>query len=148
MSILTFGIDPDSEAHGVAIFADRRLVALNKMNLMGLMECFRNNLVSGHALTVVVENVLANRFMYDRNDHARRAAATNIAMKVGRNQQAQIEVVRMCDFMGVPCKLIKPARDNWANDKARFERFTGWRERSNADTRSAAYFGFLGLDYH
>ena len=50
------------------------------------------------------------------------------------------------DSLGVPYKLHKPQKGNWAKDKARFEKVTGWKGRSNEDTRSAAYFGFLEIN--
>jgi hypothetical protein len=40
-------------------------------------------------------------------------------------------------------KVSKKWKD--AAGKKEFERVTGWKGRSNEDTRSAAYFGYLGV---
>lgn len=86
---------------------------------------------------------MANQFVYSRNQKASKAAQSKVAMHIGRCQQVQIEIMQWLDALGVPYKLHKPQKGNWAKDKAMFERVTGWKGRSNEDTRSAAYFGFL-----
>jgi hypothetical protein len=63
---------------------------------------------------------------------------------LGMCQQSQTEVERLIDIWDI--KIVKHKISKmWKKDKAQFEKVTGWTGRSNEDTRSAAYFGFLGL---
>ena len=66
-------------------------------------------------------------------------------MSIGRCQQSQSELMRFLDEYKIKYVLHKPQKNNWAKNKHQFEKVTGWVGRSNEDTRSAAYFGFLGL---
>lgn len=86
---------------------------------------------------------MANQFVYTRNEKASKAAQSKVAMHIGRCQQVQVELMRWLDHMGIAYRLHKPQRGNWSKDKTTFERVTGWSGKSNEDTRSAAYFGFL-----
>jgi hypothetical protein len=67
-----------------------------------------------------------------------------MAQSIGMCKQSQIELERLFESKGV--KVVKHKISKmWKKDKAQFEKVTGWTGRSNEDTRSAAYFGFLGL---
>lgn len=134
------GIDPDANRHGVAVYDGGELKEL----LMGYLSDVVKLIESAPCL-VSIENVTANKFVYSRNDKGSRANVSKIAMGVGRCQQAQVELCRQLDERGIAYVLHKPQADNWAKNKARFERVTGWSNRSNEDTRSAAYFGWLLL---
>ncbi|NKI17420.1 hypothetical protein HCU74_08320 [Spongiibacter sp. KMU-166] len=92
-----------------------------------------------------IEDVMVNTFVYKRNRHASSAAQSKIAMQVGRVQQAQEELVRLLNHYGAKVVLQPPQRGNWAKNKRLFEQATGWTGRSNDDTRSAAFFGWLAL---
>lgn len=92
-----------------------------------------------------IENVMANSFVYGRNDKGSRANVSKIAMSIGRCQQAQVELCRQLDHRGIPYVLHRPQSGNWAKHKSQFEKVTGWDKRSNEDVRSAAFFGFLAL---
>jgi hypothetical protein len=143
MSIV-IGVDPDSSKHGLAVYEDGELKALYNMCLYDIIKTFLEPVYFDDALWVV-EDVNTNKFVYGRNQHASKAAQSKIAMGVGKCQQAQVELVRMLDVYGMNYELIKPSRGNWAKSKVRFEKVTGWTGRSNEDTRSAAYFGWLAL---
>lgn len=149
MAEIIIGIDPDSEKHGIAIYSDGVLIGLKSMNLVSL-NLFATDLMEtkhryGNELLFVIEDVCANKFVYARNNKGNKAVTSKIAMAIGRCQQSQVELMRVLDHYGIKYKLIKPTKGNWAKDKSRFEMHTGWTGRSNEDTRSAAYFGFLGL---
>lgn len=138
------GIDPDSTAHGVAIYKDGKLTELKMMDLPAITKEFLG--VEGN-IFFSIENVMHNKFVYARNVQQSKSSQSSIAMKVGRCQQAQVELERMITHFGHDYMLTKPQPRNWANSKskAQFERLTGWTGRSNADTRSAAYFGYLAV---
>lgn len=139
---LCIGIDPDSEAHGVAIYQGKELQTLSTMTLMEIQHYITKN--KNNIYAFVIENVMAYNFVYYRNAKNNNVKVTNkIAMHVGRNQQSQMELQRCLDYHGINYFLIKPCDGNWANNEELFKKITGWKKRSNRDTRSAAYFGFL-----
>lgn len=137
MSDYVIGVDPDSDKHGVAVYFKGELKELHMLPRIDLVAMARDL-----GAYVSIENVLANNFVYARNANSK-AIQSNIALKVGRCQQAQTELMRDLDHLGIKYELHKPTKANWAKNKAQFEKATGWAQRSNEDTRSAAYFGFI-----
>ena len=64
---------------------------------------------------------------------------------MGRCKQMQLEVEKIAEHFDI--KIVRyPVSSQWKNSagKKEFDRLTGWKGRSNEDTRSAAYFGYLG----
>lgn len=137
---MIIGIDPDSKAHGVAVYKGGKLVNLYEANNVGLVERIKNDC---NHMVFSIEDVCANKFVYGRNNKGGKSLVSNIAMKVGRCQQAQLELMNWLDYLKITYVLHKPQKSNWAKNKAQFEKVTGWNKRSNEDTRSAAYFGYL-----
>jgi hypothetical protein len=135
------GLDPDSKAHGVAVFDAGVLTELHMMTLVDLRAWL--DTMPGVQFLFSIENVLSQNFVYTRNSKASKAAHAQVALSVGRCQQAQEEVMRELTARDIPYQLHKPTKANWADNKAQFERFTKWKGRSNPETRSAAYFGFI-----
>lgn len=142
MSIV-IGVDPDSNKHGIAIYNDGKLIALEQKSLIQIISELQDGKLC-NALWVV-ENVAGNNFIYARNNKSG-AVGQNIAQKVGMVKQAQKELTRALEHFGVKFELVKPARGNWAKKKDVFERLTGWAGRSNEDTRAAAFFGYMYRD--
>jgi len=142
------GIDPDSEKHGVAVYSNGVIHGLYSLCLPELMVMLKNGIVCGDEVSLSIENVMANQFVYARNQHSNKAAQSKIAMRIGRCQQAQVELMRWLDNYGIPYVLHKPQKGNWADKRELFERITGWNKQSNEDTRAAAYFGYLEASKH
>ncbi len=141
------GIDPDSTAHGVASYDDGELLSLKSMSLIGihlkLMQLRES--IGLSCVEVHIEDVCANNAAFKKKGIANARAATAVNRSIGKCQQAQIELERLFDYFGIKVvkhKISKKWKDQ--HGKAEFERLTGWTGRSNEDTRSAAYFGFLG----
>ena len=143
MNKIIIGIDPDSKAHGVAVYRDGKLDKLDCSDLVGIIGFLRANKAI-ESIEFHIEDVCANNFVYARNNHGNKSVTSKIAMAIGRCQQSQTELMRALDEYNVKYVLHKPQKGNWAKDKATFENTTGWTDRSNEDTRSAAYFGWLG----
>jgi len=143
--MIVVGIDPDSKAHGVAIYIDGELGELNELSLSGIINLIDH--YNGLCIepTFSIEDVLANDFVYARNMTKNNKVNMSIARSVGRCQQAQHELMVILDYMGVNYVKHKPQKGNWAKNKAQFQQVTGWTGRSNEDTRAAAYFGWLAL---
>jgi hypothetical protein len=137
------GVDPDAEKHGIAIYFDGRLAELMRFPLPILLGIAQKAFEANNNTVVSIEDVMANQFVYARNQHSNKAAQSKIAMHIGRCQQAQVELMRWLDHYGIPYVLHKPQKGNWADKRDLFERITGWTKQSNEDTRAAAYFGYL-----
>ncbi len=138
--MIIVGLDPDSQKHGVAVFRDgvlRELLMLDLPNLRRWIDA------QTQPLRFSIEDVLAQNFVYTRNTKASKAAQSKVGVAIGRCQQAQAEVMRELDDRGIEYELHKPTAANWADSTPQFKRFTGWTGKSNPETRSAAYFGFV-----
>jgi len=141
--MIIVGIDPDSNKHGVAVYLAGQLSELHNFALLDLRRWIDAQFAM--PLMFSIEDVCSQNFVYTRNAKASKAAHAQVALSVGRCQQSQTEVMRELDSRGIPYELHKPSGGNWADNKARFEKVTGWKGRSNPETRSAAYFGYLAV---
>ena len=141
MANVVVGIDPDSKKHGVAIYIDGELKLLASQSLH---ECL-STMDSYPQAQWIIEEVTKNNFVYARNNQKNKALQAQVGRSIGKCQQSMIELVRMLEVNKIHYRLVPPTRHNWAKNKEKFERITGWTKRSNEDTRSAAYFGFLGI---
>lgn len=140
--MVVIGIDPDSKAHGVAVYKNGKLDKLECMPLMQLYLFIDNALECESKVIVHIENVKGNNASFKGRQPVN--VQKDIGRRIGMVQQSQTEIERMLEHLGVDYKLHKISK-LWKKDKNQFEKVTGWKGRSNEDTRSAAYFGFLGL---
>ena len=138
--VIIIGVDPDSERHGIALFKNKKLVSLQQWALPQVIDFIATQQAS---LLFSIEDVMRNGFVYKRNVKKYKPVQDKITMDIGRCQQSQVELMRVLDHYGIKYVLHKPHAGNWANNKKMFELVTKWNKRSNVDTRSAAYFGFL-----
>lgn len=140
MSEYVIGIDPDSKAHGVAVYEGGNLKELHNMTLFEFYDHFLYASID----KVHIENVCGNNAVFaERRGRANFNTIAKMSNGVGRCQQSQIEIERLLERWGVDVVRHKVSKA-WKKDKKQFELATGWTGRSNEDTRSAAYFGFLG----
>lgn len=140
------GVDPDSDKHGIAIYSNGKLLTLAEWALPEVIKFIVD--YEGYGFEGVlfsIENVMFNNFIYGRNENRSKKVQSEIARRTGRCQQSQVELVRMLEHHGIKYQLHKPQLGNWAGNKPLFEKVTGWQGRSNKDTRSAAFFGYLAL---
>lgn len=139
------GIDPDAVRHGVAIYINGKLYELKMMNTPELIIDFIPSIQDTHRIKLSIEDVCANKFVYAQKMKGNKSVTSQIGIRVGMVQQAQIELMRWLDRYLMAYELHKPQAGNWADKRELFERITGWKGQSNADTRAAAYFGYLAL---
>lgn len=144
MRKIVFGIDPDAERFGVAVYIDGKIDRLYQATAPEIIRdvC---HLRKDSEILFSIENVMANQTVYERNRHENKEAQSKIAMRIGRNQQSQVELQRWLDFYEIPYVLHRPQKGNWKDKRGLFERLTGWKKSSNQDTRAAAFFGYLAL---
>jgi len=141
--MIVIGVDPDSKAHGIAIFENEKLVALHSFQLFELFDWLNENVSDKSGVIFSIEDTLATNTIYAKNRQAGKEAQSKVGIHIGRCQQAQVELERMLARLGYGVTKSRPSRSDWKNNGAMFERVTGWTKRSNPDTRSAAYFGWI-----
>ncbi|EGR2141047.1 hypothetical protein D0810_15015 [Vibrio cholerae] len=139
----TIGCDPDSEAHGVAIYKNGALSQLHNLNLLDLMDKLIELKPLGD-IHVHIENLNGNKAVWHGKDQNKKAYGMT-SQNVAKCKQAQIEVERMLTKLGIQFTR-HPVSSAWKSQEAKkqFELATGWKGNSNEDKRSAAYFGFIG----
>lgn len=144
--MIIIGVDPDSKAHGVAVYDSGKLVDLDAMNLIefyGALDDLLSSFDSGD-IQVHIEDVKAKKSVW-HNKKGSQASYGMTCQRVGMCKQSQVELERVCEFFGV--KIVHHSiSKTWKDQtgKKQFEKVTGWTKQSNEDTRSAAYFGWLG----
>lgn len=145
MNKFVIGCDPDSKAHGIAIYEYGKLTELHNLQLIELYTLIKNLKQFGKVIVSIEDNnaisaIYAGRF----GNKDSQAVKSKKAQHVGMCKQAQIEVERACKELGVEAIQWKPSK-LWKDQdgKKQFEAVTGWKGRSNEDTRSASYFGWL-----
>lgn len=147
-AIFTIGCDPDSTKHGFALFENEKLVSLNSFTLLDmqrfLISFFGNDFSS---LEFHLEDNASVKSAYTAKSKKGEnlSVKLNIAQKIGMVKQAQIELERMLKELEI--KVVHRRQSKSWKSAAEVEMFksaTGWTGRSNEDTRSAAYFGYVG----
>lgn len=142
MSKVIIGIDPDSKAHGVAVYLNGYIKSLLNVTLFQLYEYIEQDYQHLGDVEIHMEDTCANNAVFRKGNCVK--VQQSIARRLGMVQQSQVEIERMAKYIGV--KIVKHKISKvWKKDKAQFEKVTGWVGRSNEDNRSAAYFGWLGL---
>jgi hypothetical protein len=143
------GCDPDSSKIAIAWYKNGELLSIQSMGLIELwkfLEQRKADSINTGTLELHIENLVGNRSSAFNHRAGQSAAVKQkISESVGKCKQVQIEIERIAESVGV--KVVHHKVSSKWKDKAgkkEFERSTGWDKRSNEDTRSAAYFGFLG----
>jgi len=141
---VVIGCDPDSKAHGVAVYMDGRLIELRSFELLELQQYIEQDCCGSNSIELHIENVCGVSAAFNARDRKTNLnVKLKIAQHIGMCKQAQVEVERMAEANGV--KVVKHKISKmWKKDKAQFEKVTGWSGHSNEDTRSASWFGYLG----
>jgi len=149
MSKVILGVDPDSNKSGFALFIDGKLTELDCLQLMGFYFSL-DNLCEKYGesdIELHIENVngiSSNAFSVSGKDPL--PVKLKKAEHVGKCKQAQIEIERIAEKLNIKVvhhKVSKSWKDS-ATGKAVLADL-GWYGKSNEDSRSAAYFGYLGV---
>jgi hypothetical protein len=145
--MIIIGIDPDSKAHGVAFYCEEGLYLLESLSLMELNDAIirikalrRYQDIEMHIEDVCGVSYSGFHYKKKESQEIRAKKSEN----VGMCKQAQKEVERLAEYHNIEVVKHKISKCWKKEDKKQFELVTGWNGRSNEDTRSAAYFGWLG----
>ena len=145
MNKLIIGCDPDSDKSGFALYEDGRRVNLKSMSDIEFYEfCFTHH---QYKIELHIENVNGNRCSsFNWRPQDTKGVKAKKSEGVGKCKQAQVSVERIAEHFGI--EIVRhPVSSKWKSqkEKAEFQQITGWTERSNEDTRSAAWFGYQAV---
>jgi hypothetical protein len=149
MSKLIYGCDPDSEKSGVSVYLNGELKELQCLTLIQIFNHFMTETRHNEydSVELHIENLNGNKSSsFNHNKKMSAAVKYKISESVGKCKQVQIEIERMAEHFGIKIVHHKVS-SAWKKGEAQTNQFklaTEWKGRSNEDTRSAAYFGFLG----
>lgn len=146
MSKIIIGCDPDSSKSGIAVYRNGKLSELSSLSLIDLYRWFElAKLSSNFEIELHIENVKGVSGIFSqRTNGENKGVALKMAQHVGMCKQVQTEIERIAEHFEVKV-LHHQVSKMWKKNKSQFEKVTGWTGRSNEDSRSAAWFGYLGL---
>jgi len=153
--MVIIGVDPDSYRSGIACYKNGTLLNLQNMGLIEIWKYLEQRKADSfgsleYSLELHIEDVnhiSSNAFAVRSKDPL--PVKLKKAEHVGRCKQTQIEIERIAESLEI-IVVKHTVSSKWKdkNGKREFENVTGWTGRSNEDTRSAAYFGKLGVIAH
>ncbi|ADM26664.1 conserved hypothetical protein [Pseudoalteromonas phage H105/1] len=149
MSKIIIGCDPDSHKSGMSFYIGGKLLRLECMTLVSIFFEFESisKQWADDGAELHIENVngiSSNAFSVNKKDSL--SVKLKKAEHVGKCKQTQIEIERISEYFGIKVihhKVSKSWKDS-ATGKAILADL-GWHGQSNEDSRSAAYFGYLGV---
>ena len=138
---IVIGVDPDCLKSGLAVYESGILKRLLNFTYIDFVS-YCAKIKFENCIFVIEDGNLING-LYSRNRHGNKAIQHKISESVGANKQRATDLIEVAKYFGIPVIRRKPRKGNWANKKAMFEKVTGWKGRSNPETRSAAFFGYF-----
>lgn len=149
MSKIIIGCDPDSNKSGMAFYVNSELCMLECMSLINIYVEFESiaEQWADKEIELHIENVngiSSNAFSVNKKDSL--PVKLKKAEHVGKCKQAQIEIERIAEHFNIKVVHHRVSKQ-WKKNKGMFEKVTGWTGRSNEDSRSGAYMGYLGLTH-
>lgn len=136
------GIDPDTVKSGFAIYSteENALVELRAVKFFDLFEYLKQ--IKDMIFLCRIEAGWLNK---KSNFHTRygqsKAAGERISKNVGSNAETGRKIAEMCEYLGVEYELVKPIGTKDI-DHFIFKKITGWRGKTNQDTRDAGMLCF------
>lgn len=143
------GCDPDAQGNGIAVYKNGKLIILKNMSAAAFA-LFLFELTSNpeNQVTLHIEDVLENSAVFKGRFKPGEKLESKLmkAQNLGMCKQAQREIEEAAKLMKIRIFRYQISK-RWKtqNEKSIFERATGWTKNSNEDTRSAAFFGFMGV---
>ena len=146
MSKIIIGCDPDSSKSGFSFYINGMLAELDCISLIDFYYRLDNfcEKYGESNIELHMENVKGVSGIFSQRTAGKnKGIALKMAQSVGMCKQVQTEIERIAEYLNVKVVHHQVSK-MWKKEKAQFEKLTGWTGRSNEDSRSAAYFGYLG----
>ena len=148
MNKLIIGCDPDSDKSGFAFVVGGDLVRLECLSLVDVFIEFESLSEQFDNVELHIENVNGISAAFNARDKkSPLSVKLKMAQHVGMCKQAQIEIERIAEHFVV--KVVRhPVSKMWKDSKtgkAALKETFNYDGQSNEDTRSAAWFAYVGL---
>jgi hypothetical protein len=134
MNKIYIGIDPDTSKNGVGFwYKESKKLELENLTFFELFDALKQ-LKIRYNITVIIDAGWLNK----SNFHV---VGTNknvngkIGERVGANHEVGKKIAEMCDYLGVAYQLHRPTKSKV--NKEVFEQITGYKGRTNQETRDA-----------
>lgn len=141
-ALVVLGIDPDVRRCGVCALFDGVIDVLISEDTSQLINDFgriiNDNAKRNNHLVFAMEDVNQNGATYFRRGMSKQAIANRISQNVGMVKAAQIIMVDCIKFYGGEVLLVPPGIGKQTkNNAALFAELTGYKGKTNEDTRDA-----------
>ncbi len=149
MSKLIIGVDPDSDKNGVAVYKDGELTDLKSLSTLNFYLWIEDILFNANPkdIQIHIEDLKAiSASSFKHTPKMNQSVKNTTSESVGKCKQAQTEIENIASHFGI--EVVKHrVSSKWKStkEKKEFQEYTGWTKNSNEDTRSAAYFGYIGV---
>lgn len=144
MNKIIIGCDPDSNKSGWAVYKDGKLICVTCKTLIEVFEYF--NGAPKCEIELHIENVNGISAAFNARDRkSSLEVKLKVAQHIGMCKQAQLDIEQIAKHFGVKV-FHHPVSKMWKDSKTGRAALAdlGWAGQSNEDSRSAAYFGYLG----
>lgn len=134
------GIDPDLHKNGVAIMEDGKYTRLTVMSFPTLLELFEEHTMDPGVL-FVVEDVNRHKPTFFKKGVKGQSALNKVSQNIGMVKGVGTKIIEMLQHHHCHYELVDPMKGmlkRTKEDRALFERLTGWTGKSNPDNRDAA----------
>lgn len=139
MNKIYIGIDPDTVKNGVAIwYPKKQQLELNNLKFFDLFELIKSMKIRNEIIVIIDAGWLnkSNFHVTGTNKNVN----GKIGERVGANHETGKKIAEMCDYLGVAYELNRPTRSKV--NKEVFEKITGYKGRTNQETRDAGLLVF------
>ena len=149
MNKIIIGCDPDSSKSGWAIFDNSDLLDVSCKSIVEIYQFLENEMQRNTpgVYELHIENVKGVSAAFTGRDVKQPMAVKfKMAQFIGMCKQAQVEIERIAEHFGI--KVIRHGVSKmWKDSKTGKAALAdlGWHGQSTEDSRSAAYFGYLGV---
>lgn len=141
---MVIGIDPDLEKCGVAFVEDGLLTSLEAHGFFALITLIDLN----PDAVYVVEDVELNKAIYARHAGKNAKVRERIGQNVGQVKAVARLIAQYLELKDCRYQMVAPLKGRFKKakeDRALFNRITGWTGSSNADKRDAGMLALYGI---
>lgn len=155
-NMIIIGIDPDVEKNGFAVLDTKwKSISICEYKFSEVMEnlCAYRDAIGAEELRaedviVIIEAGWLNKSNWHYRATDTKAKVAEIGRQTGRNHQTGILIAEMCEYMGIPYKLVKPLPKFWKGKDRKitaeeFREITGYKGRTNQEGRDAGLLAWV-----
>lgn len=134
MEKLFIGVDPDVNKNGVGYWRpEKKIFELENLTFFKLFDVIRYAKIR-YNVTVIIDAGWLNKSNFHVTGTNKNVNG-KIGERVGANHETGRKIAEMCDYLGVAYELHRPTRSKV--NKEVFEQITGYKGRTNQETRDA-----------